>query len=95
MVVGEVDMKVYDIFLDRLPKIDLHGFDRESARVMVNDFVDEAYELGYLEILIIHGIGAGIVKEAAHEALSRNKKVLDFHICGENVGCTVVKIKQR
>lgn len=95
MVIGEVDMKVYDIFLDRLPKIDLHGFDRESARVMVNDFVDEAYELGYLEILIIHGIGTGIVKEATHEALSRNKKVLEFHICGENVGCTVVKIKQR
>lgn len=95
MVIGEVDMKVYDIFLDRLPKIDLHGFDRESARVMVNDFVDEAYELGYLEVLIIHGIGNGIVKEATHEALFRNKKVLDFHICGENVGCTVVKIKQR
>ena len=91
MVIGEVNMKVYDIFLDRLPKIDLHGFDRESARVMVNDFVDEAYELGYLEVLIIHGIGTGIVKEATH----RNKKVLDFHICGENVGCTVVKIKQR
>ena len=68
-------MKVYDVFLDRLPKIDLHGFDRESARVMVNDFVDEAYELGYLEILIINGIGSGIVKEATHEALSRNKKV--------------------
>ena len=88
-------MKVYDVFLDRLPKIDLHGFDRESARVMVNDFVDEAYELGYLEILIIHGIGSGIVKESTHEALSRNKKVLDFHLCGENIGCTVVQVRKK
>ena len=88
-------MKVYDVFLDILTKIDLHGFDRESARVMVNDFVDEAYELGYLEILIIHGIGSGIVKEATHEALSRNKKVLDFHLCGENIGCTVVQVRKK
>lgn len=86
-------MEVYDIFLDQLPKIDLHGFDRDSAVVAVNDFVNEAYQMGYSEILIIHGIGTGIVKEAAHLALSRNKKVLSYHICGENVGCTIIKLK--
>ena len=36
---------VNDIFLDNLPKIDLHGYDRDSARVMVNDFaVKEALD---------------------------------------------------
>ena len=48
---------VYDIFLDNLPKIDLHGYDRESARVMVNDFVDEVVQLGKdkgLEIHVMH-----------------------------------------
>jgi len=49
-------MELNDIFLDRLPKIDLHGFDRDSARVRVNDFVEEAYLVGYDEILFIHGI---------------------------------------
>ncbi len=86
-------MEVYDIFLDQLPKIDLHGFDRDSAVVAVNDFVDEAYQMGYSEILIIHGIGTGIVREATHLALSRNKKVLSYRICGENVGCTIIKLK--
>ena len=81
----------YDMFLEMLPKIDLHGFDRESARVLVNDFVEEASQMGYSEILIIHGIGSGIVKET----LFKNKKVLSYHICGENVGCTVAKIKER
>lgn len=85
-------MKVYDIFLDRLPKIDLHGFDRDSARVMTNDFVEEAVCLGYKEIVIIHGIGTGIVKQAVHEALSRNKKVLSYHLDGRNNGCTVVTL---
>ena len=88
-------MYVNDIFLDILPKIDLHGYDRESARVRVNDFVDEAYQLGYDEILFIHGIGSGIVKEAVLQTLSRNKKVLSYHIVGSNVGCTVAKIAKR
>ena len=85
-------MKVYDVFLDRLPKIDLHGFDRDSARVMTNDFVEEAICLGYKEIVIIHGIGTGIVKQAVHEALFHNKKVLSYHVDGRNNGCTVVTL---
>ena len=86
-------MEVYDIFLDRLPKIDLHGFDRDSARVMTNDFVAEANFLGYREIVIVHGIGTGIVKEAVHEALARNKLVDSYRLDGRNIGCTVVKLK--
>ena len=88
-------MEVYDIFLDRLPKIDLHGFDRDSARVAVNDFVDEAYVIGYLEILIIHGIGSGTVRDMVQETLRCNKKVLDFRLCSENIGCTVAKLKRK
>lgn len=85
-------MKLNNIFLDNLPSVDLHGFDRESARVMTNDFVDEAYRLNYEKIVIIHGIGTGIVKNAVHEALSKNKKVLKFNVDGFNIGCTVVYI---
>lgn len=85
-------MKLNNIFLDNLPSVDLHGFDRESARVMTNDFVDEAYRLNYEKIVIIHGIGTGIVKNAVHEALSKNKKVLKYNVDSFNIGCTVVYI---
>ena len=85
-------MKFNDIFLDRLPSIDLHGIDRESARVMVNDFIDEAYMMGYDEVLFVHGIGSGIVKGVVMDTLSRNKKVISYHIVGSNVGCTIAKI---
>ena len=27
------------VFIDSLPKLDLHGFDRDSARVAINDFI--------------------------------------------------------
>lgn len=86
-------MYVNDIFLDRLPKIDLHGYDRDSARVMVEDFIEEAVAMGYSQIVIIHGIGSGILKETVHDTLARNKKILSYHLVGANVGCTVVDIK--
>jgi len=86
--------KTNDIFLDMLPHIDLHGYDRESARVAVNDFVLENKLLNNKEILIIHGIGEGILKEIVHKELSKNKSVQEYKIANNNVGCTIVKIRQ-
>ena len=86
-------MQINDIFLDRLPKIDLHGETKDTARVLVNDFIDEAYIMGYNEIVIIHGIGTGALKTEVKETLSRNKKVKSFFIDASNIGCTVAKIK--
>ena len=86
-------MFVNDIFIERLPKIDLHGCDRDSARVFVNDFIDEAVMMGYDEVVIIHGIGTGIVKKEVHEALRVNKNVLEYKTDNFNSGCTVVKLK--
>ena len=86
-------MQVHDIFLDNLPKIDLHGFDKESARVITNDFINEAIYLGYKEIIIIHGIGTGIVKKSVHETLSRNKHVQSYKLDNFNNGCTRVILK--
>ena len=93
MIVGSEGMDIYDIFLDRLPRIDLHGFDRDSARVMVNDFIDEAIIMNYSHIVIVHGIGSGIVKDSVHSTLSKRKDIINYHIVPGNVGCTIVKIK--
>ena len=82
-----------DIFLNRYPSIDLHGFDRDSARVRVNDFIDENVFLKNEMVVIIHGIGTGIVKKEVHEALRVNKNVLDYKTDNFNSGCTVVKLK--
>lgn len=82
-----------DIFLDKLPKIDLHGYDRDSARVAVLDFIDEAVQMKYQKVIIIHGIGTGVVKEAVHDTLAKNKKVISYQLDVFNVGCTIVFIK--
>ena len=88
-------MELNDIFLDLLPKVDLHGYDRESARVKVDDFIEEAYQMDYEKILLIHGIGTGTIKETVQETLRKNKKVISYHIVGRNIGCTVALIKKK
>lgn len=81
------------IFIDNLPKLDLHGFDRETARVAVNDFVNDNVKMKNQIILIVHGIGSGIVKNTVLETLRKNKNVVDFKLYPFNVGCTIVEIK--
>ena len=83
----------YDIFLERYPKIDLHGYDRDSARVATMDFVDENLILGNDTIVIIHGIGSGIVKGVVHDTLRTNKNVLEYKTDNLNSGLTIVKLK--
>lgn len=81
-----------DIFLSRYPKIDLHGYDRDSARMMVNDFIRDNYEMGIDTIIIIHGKGLGILRKEVHEALRVNKLVLEYKSNNFNDGCTIVRI---
>ena len=87
------DVKAYDIFLERYPKIDLHGYDRDSARMVTNDFINENIMLGNDTVIIIHGIGTGIVKQEVHETLKRNKNVLEYKTGNFNSGITIVKLK--
>lgn len=81
------------IFLDSFPSIDLHGLDRDSARVKVNEFINDNIILKNDIIVIIHGIGNGILKEEVHRVLRNNKSVLDYKIFYNNIGTTIVKIK--
>lgn len=80
------------IFIGNLPSLDLHGFDRETARVAINDFINDNIKLKNKFIVIIHGIGSGILKDTTHLTLKKNKNVLEFKICMFNIGCTIVNI---
>ncbi|MCI6848178.1 MAG: Smr/MutS family protein [Erysipelotrichaceae bacterium] len=82
-----------DILINSYPSIDMHGYDRDSARVTTQDFVTWNVALGNETVVIIHGIGQGIVREAVHEELKHNKNVLKYWVDVFNPGVTVVKIK--
>lgn len=82
------------VFLNNFPSIDLHGLDRDSARVMVNDFINDNIKMGSEIIVIIHGIGTGILKQTVHSTLNKHKKVLEYKTDYFNNGCTIVKLKK-
>ena len=90
---NDIGDKMNYLYINSYPKIDLHGCDRESARVMTNDFVLENVMLGNKNIVIVHGKGLGIVKNAVHEALKINKMVVSYKVDNFNDGCTIVELK--
>lgn len=81
------------IFTNDLPSIDLHGLDRDTARVKVLEFIKDNKVLKNEIICIVHGVGSGIVKNEVHTTLRKCKDVIDFKLFYNNVGCTIVKIK--
>lgn len=85
-------MSLSNVFTSSLPHLDLHGYDRETARVAINDFVLENYKLKKEKFIIIHGIGTGILKNATTETLKKNKMVKEFQIDFMNIGSTIVRI---
>ena len=81
------------IFVNNLPSIDLHGLDRDTARVKVLEFIKDNKLLKNEIICIVHGIGNGIIKNEVHSTLKRNREVIDYKLFYNNTGCTIVKIK--
>jgi len=79
-------------FYSYLPTIDLHGYDRDYARIKINEFVEDQHKLKQKKIVIIHGNGSGILKKTTQETLRKNKYVKTFKIDNFNSGMTIVEI---
>ena len=73
-----------------LPQLDLHGIDRDYARILIKEFVLDNYKLKNEKIIIIHGIGTGIIRKTTHEVLKKNKYVKSYKIDNFNAGTTIV-----
>lgn len=82
------------MFYSNIPTLDLHGYDREYARIMINDFINDHHKIKTKQIIIIHGRGSGILKKITQDTLKKNKHVLEYKIDNFNDGMTVVKLKK-
>lgn len=80
------------IFPDSLPKIDLHGYDRLSAKMATNDFINDMLKQKIEVFAIVHGNGQGIVRNIVHDTLKSNKYVLEYKLFYYNTGVTLVRI---
>lgn len=81
------------IFVNNLPSIDLHGLDRDTARVKVLEFIKDNKIMKNEIICIVHGIGSGVIKNEVHNTLKRHKEVIEYKLFYNNTGCTIVKIR--
>ena len=77
-----------------LPTIDLHGYDRDYARIVINDFIYDQYRMKNYYVVIIHGNGNGVLKKTTQEVLKKNSYVLDYKIDNFNTGQTIVSIRK-
>ena len=76
-----------------LPSLDLHGFDRDYARIKINEFVYDNYRMKKKKIVIIHGNGTGVLKKTCQQTLKNNRYVEKYKINNFNSGETLVDLK--
>lgn len=81
------------MLFDHLPTIDLHGEDRISAIIKINEFINDNIKLKNKLIIVIHGIGSGILKNEIHKYLKNDKRVLNFRLNIFNKGTTIIELK--
>ena len=77
-----------------IPKLDLHGENSDTARILINEFISDNLKIGNYKILIVHGIGTGTIKKVTQEVLKRDNRVENFYIDFFNIGCTIVELKK-
>lgn len=75
------------------PTIDLHGYTKEAAKEVLEDFVDDLIKMGMPGGIVIHGRGSGLLKEVTHDFLKHNSNVTDIHLDYYNVGVTYFTLK--
>ncbi len=78
-----------------LPSLDLHGIDRDYARILINDFIKDNYNIKNRQVIIIHGIGSGIIRKTTQETLRKNRLVENYKIDNFNAGITLVSILKK
>ena len=58
--------------------LDLHGTPLKVIPQMIDDFLDNAVELGLERVQIIHGKGKSRLKHLTHQKLAAHPRVIEF-----------------
>lgn len=78
-------------------ELDVRGMDVQEAIDQTNEYLTNAINSGWDEVLIIHGKGKGILRREINNFLARDKRVLEkrFGNWGEgDTGVTIVKLRK-
>jgi dsDNA-specific endonuclease/ATPase MutS2 len=75
---------------------DLHTIPPRDVRAVVEEYLIEAYRLGYRALRIIHGRGIGVQRETVREVLSHAPFVIEFRdapVEAGGWGATIVTLR--
>ena len=85
--------KRIDPFLYNAPSLDIHGFDRYGGVAMIQHFIDNESKIGTKKLIVVHGKGEGILRQATHEYLKTDRRVLEYKLNIFNDGETIIILK--
>ena len=88
---GQEDYFPEPVVLAPSDELDLHGFNPREIKPLINDYLDQSREAGFVLVRIIHGRGKGVLRRTVHALLERHDKVIDFRL--DNPGATVVRLE--
>ncbi len=77
-------------------ELDIRGKDTQEGVAEMELYLDQAVMGGLKEVSVIHGKGTGLLRDAVHQALRKNKHVDSFRLgrYGEGeTGVTIVRLK--
>ena len=78
-----------------IPSLDLHGIDRDYAKILIKEFITDQYNLKNPYAIIVHGNGTGIIKKTTQETLKNMKIVDEYKIDNFNSGMTIVTLRKK
>ena len=78
-----------------LPSLDLHGEYQGSAKILLDEFINDNIVLKNEYVAIIHGIGGDTLRKMVHEMVKKDKRVVEYKRDFFNPGETILKLKIR
>ena len=75
---------------------DLHTIQPRDVKVVVEEYLHEAQQLGFASVRIIHGKGIGVQREMVRSILGRTPFVIDWTDAppeAGGLGATIVRLK--
>ena len=85
--------EIINPFLYDADILDLHGYDSIGGIAILKNFIDNECRIGCKKIVIVHGKGTGILKQAVHDYLKCDKRVLEYKLDNFNIGQTIVILR--
>lgn len=76
--------------------IDLHTIQPREVKVVVEEYLYQAYKAGFRSVRIIHGKGIGVQREMVHSILARTPFVADWTTAppeAGGLGATIARLR--